>query len=61
MRLQGEGETLLTGTARVERLAWADSVEKLCIYTMVVAVTSQLARGDLLDVPSFVQMMVFVG
>jgi hypothetical protein len=28
---------------------------------MVVAVTSHLAKSDLLDVPSSVQMMVFIG
>jgi hypothetical protein len=44
-----------------EGLIWVDTVEKLGVLMMVMAVTSHLARGDLLDVPSAVQMMDFVG
>ena len=37
------------------------SVEKLGIRMKVMVATSHLARGDLLDVPSSVQMMGFGG
>jgi len=46
---------------RHEGLVMADTVEKLGIRTKTMAAASRLARGDLLDVPSSVQMMGFVG
>jgi hypothetical protein len=38
----------------------ADFVEKPSAWMVIMAAASHLARGDLLEVPSSVQMMVFV-
>jgi hypothetical protein len=39
----------------------ADSVEKLGAWVVILATACHLARGDLLDMPSSVQMMGFAG
>jgi len=45
----------------LEGPVWVYFVEKLGIEKMAVAAASHLARGGLLEVPSSVQMMGFVG
>jgi len=52
---------MLNNSTTTERRFWAYFVEKLGIRMKLVAAASHLARGDLLDVPSSVQMMGFVG
>jgi hypothetical protein len=39
----------------------ADVVEKVAVWMMVIVVVSHLASGDLLDMPSSIQMMDFTG
>ena len=39
----------------------ADSVEKLDGWIVMIAASSRLARGGLVGMPPYTQMMVFVG
>jgi len=45
----------------IEGLGLADSVEKVAVWMKAVAAASHLARGGLVEVPSLVQMMGFIG
>lgn len=44
----------------IEWLVLGDTVEDIAIYMMVMAVDSQLVRGDILDMPSSIHMMGFI-